>query len=69
MASRIGHVVVGTVLLAWPVTETLIFGYPMPGESVWLRPAVAGMGVAILTLGLWLRRLNRVGLAADPEGQ
>lgn len=53
---RYGHAVAGAVLLAWPVTETLLFGYPLDGEPVWLRPAVATTGLALIGLGLLLRR-------------
>lgn len=53
---RFGHIAVGTVLLAWPVTETLLFGYPLEGEPRWLRPSVAATGLMIMGLGLLLRR-------------
>lgn len=52
---RFGHALAGVVLLAWPVTETVIFGYPLAGEPVWLRPAVAAVGLALIGLGLRLR--------------
>jgi hypothetical protein len=53
--SRFGHIAVGCVLFAWPVTETALFGYPLTGEPVWLRPVVAGTGAAIAGIGVWLR--------------
>lgn len=53
---RFGHTVVGAVVLAWPVTETALFGYPLEGEPVWLRPAIAATGASIIVLGLLLRR-------------
>lgn len=53
--SRFGHFLAGTVLLAWPVTETVIFGYPLHGEPLWLRPVVAITGLVIMGLGLQLR--------------
>lgn len=60
---RFGHVLAGAVVLAWPVTETLIFGYPLAGEPVWLRPAVATVALAIIGLGLALRAQQ-----ARPQG-
>lgn len=53
---RFGHALVGTVLLAWPVTETVLFGYPVGQEPRWLRPSVAATGVTLIALGLRLRR-------------
>ena len=53
--SRFGHIAVGCVLFAWPVTETALFGYPLTGEPRWLRPVVAGTGAAIAGIGVWLR--------------
>ena len=52
---RFGHVLAGTVLLAWPLTETALFGYPLEGEPLLLRPAVAATGVTLVALGLVLR--------------
>jgi hypothetical protein len=54
-----GHLTAGAVLLAWPVTETALFGYPLEDEPRWLRPAVAAAGVTIMGLGLLLRRATR----------
>lgn len=51
-----GHLAAGVVLLAWPVTETALFGYPLTGEPRWLRPGVAAVGVALVASGLFLRR-------------
>lgn len=59
--ARFGHVVAGSVLLAWPVAETALFGYPLSGEPRWLRPVVAGTGVAIAGLGVWLRTSSSAG--------
>lgn len=56
---RFGHLIAGAVLLTWPVTETLLFGYPLDGEPVWLRPGVAATGLVIIALGLLLRRTLR----------
>ncbi len=61
---RFGHVLAGTVLLSWPVTETLLFGYPVQEEPRWLRPAVAGAGLALIVLGL--RRERYAATAAGP---
>lgn len=53
-----GHVLAGAVLVCWPVGETLVFGYPVEGEPRWLRPLVAGSGLAMIGLGLHLRGLT-----------
>ncbi len=52
---RWGHLLAGTVLLAWPVGETALFGYPLEGEPRWLRPGVAAAGLTLVGLGLVLR--------------
>lgn len=49
---RFGHALAGAVLLAWPVTETVLFGYPLDGEPLGLRPAVAATGLGLIGLGL-----------------
>ena len=56
-----GHVTAGAVLLAWPVGETVLFGYPLEGEPRWLRPGVAAAGVTLMALGLLLRRSSHAG--------
>jgi hypothetical protein len=61
--ARFGHVVVGAAIAAWPVAETTLFGYPLAGEPVWLRPGVALTGAAITALGLHCRQALRPGAA------
>lgn len=69
---RFGHIAVGAVLLSWPVTETLLFGYPLEGEPLWLRPGVAAAGLMIMGLGLLLRRGEKrkgLGLSSTMRGR
>lgn len=63
---RFGHALVGTVVLAWPVTETILFGYPLEGEPRWLRPTVAATGLALIALGLQLR--DNAASTHPPDG-
>lgn len=56
---RWGHAVAGVVLLAWPLGETTLFGYPLEGEPRWLRPGVAAAGLTLVGLGLALRAEER----------
>lgn len=53
---RWGHTAAGVMLLAWPVAETALFGWPVESEPRWLRPGVAAAGVAIGGLSMPLRR-------------
>jgi hypothetical protein len=48
---RWGHLLVGAVVTTWPVTETVLFGYPVTGEPLWLRPGVALVGLTIAAAG------------------
>jgi hypothetical protein len=48
---RWGHLLVGAAVTAWPVTETILFDYPLDGEPVWLRPGVALVGLMIAGVG------------------
>ncbi len=67
-ARQYGHVLAGTVLVAWPLTETLLFGYPLAGEPIGLRPGIAATGLALIGLGLLLRppRAHRASRAPEP---
>jgi hypothetical protein len=62
--ARVGHVAVGTAIAAWPLTETVLYGYPLEGEPRWLRPGIAAIGLAIAGLGLRGRRALRPATAA-----